>query len=171
MALQRFPAPEWLPRAVKPVPLLLCLGIGTAAGADGVNTGYFGNVAIKGYDAVAYFTEGRPTKGAPEFSYDWLGATWQFSNAGNRDAFAAEPIRYAPQYGGFCALGTANEEASANIDPDAWRIVGGKLYLFGGREGLEEDFDAHVGDVVAKADVKWPEIRRKEFQARQGSGD
>ena len=63
MALRRFPTPEWLPRAVKPVPLLLCLGIGTAAGADGVNTGYFGNVAIKGYDPVAYFTEGRPTKG------------------------------------------------------------------------------------------------------------
>ena len=108
MALRRFPTPKWLPRAVKPVPLLLCLGIGTAAGADGVNTGYFGNVAIKGYDPVAYFTEGRPTKGLPEFSYDWLGATWQFSNAGNRDAFASEPIRYAPQYGGFCALGTAN---------------------------------------------------------------
>jgi hypothetical protein len=171
MVLRCFLTPGWLPRAVKPLPLLLCLGIGTAAGADGVNTGYFGNVAIKGYDPVAYFTEGRPTKGAPEFSYDWLGATWQFSNAGNRDAFVAEPIRYAPQYGGFCALGTANEEASANIDPEAWRIVGGKLYLFGGREGLEEDFDAHVGDVVAKADVNWPDIRQKEFQARQRSGN
>ena len=81
------------------------------------------------------------------------------------------PFAYAPQYGGFCALGTANEEASANIDPEAWRIVGGKLYLFGGQEGLEEDFDARAGDVIAKADVKWPDIQQKEFQARQGSGN
>ena len=171
MPLRRLPAPEWLPRAVQPVPLLLFLSIGAAVAADGVNTGYFGNVAIKGYDPVAYFTEGRPTKGAPKFSYDWLGATWHFTNAGNRDAFAAEPVRFAPQYGGFCALGTANEEASANIDPEAWRIVSGKLYLFGGREGLEEDFDARAGDVIAKADVKWPDIQQKEFQARQGSGN
>ena len=63
MPLRRLPAPEWLPRAVQPVPLLLCLGIGAAVAADGVNTGYFGNVAIKGYDPVAYFTEGRPTQG------------------------------------------------------------------------------------------------------------
>ena len=146
MASRRLPTPGWLLRAVKPVPLLLCLGIGAAAAADGVNTGYFGNVAIRGYDPVAYFTEGRPTKGSPEISHDWLGATWHFSNARHRDAFASEPIRYAPQYGGFCALGTANEEASANIDPEAWRIVGGKLYLFSGKEGLEEDFDARAGE-------------------------
>jgi YHS domain-containing protein len=145
------------------------MGVGAAGAADGVNTGYFGNVAIKGYDPVSYFTDGRPTKGSPAFSYAWLGATWYFSSSRNRDAFASEPIRFAPQYGGFCALGTANEEASANIDPEAWRIVDGKLYLFAGKEGLEEDFDARADDVIAKADVNWPEIQQKEFRARENA--
>jgi YHS domain-containing protein len=158
--------PGWL-RATKLALWLLCMNIGVAAAADGVNTGYFGNVAIGGYDPVAYFTEGRAVKGSPDLSQTWLGATWHFANAKHRDAFAAEPIRYAPQYGGFCALGTANEEASANIDPEAWRIVGGKLYLFSGKEGLEEDFDARAANVIAKADVKWPEVQQKEFRARQ----
>ena len=108
MALRRFTTPAWLPRAVKPLPLLLCLGIGTAAGADGVNTGYFGNVAILGYDPVAYFTDGRATMGSPKISKKWLGATWYFASVEHRDAFASEPVRYAPQYGGFCTLGTAN---------------------------------------------------------------
>jgi YHS domain-containing protein len=155
-------------RASKLALMLLYMSIGAAA-ADGVNTGYFGNVAIKGYDPVSYFTDGHPAKGSPKFSYTWLGATWFFVNSGHRDAFESEPIRYAPQYGGFCAAGAANEEASANIDPDAWRIVGGKLYLFSGKEVLEEGFDARAGDVIAKADVKWPAIQQKEFRARQNS--
>ena len=146
--------------------MLLCMSIGGVAAADGVNTGYFGNVAIGGYDPVSYFTDGRATKGSSDISQTWLGATWYFSNAKHRDAFASDPIRYAPQYGGFCALGTAGEQASANIDPEAWRIVGGKLYLFSGKEGLEEDFDARAADVIAKADAKWPEVQQKEFHAR-----
>jgi YHS domain-containing protein len=145
---------------------LLYLGAGAALAEEGVNTGYFGNVAILGYDPVAYFTEGKAVKGSPEISRGWLGATWQFASAEHRDAFVSEPIRYAPQYGGFCALGVAIEEASANIDPEAWRIVDGKLYLFSGKEGLEEDFDAASADVIAKARTKWPEIEAKEFKAR-----
>ena|SRR5215208_5490588 len=167
MASDRRPTLARLLRATKLAPSLLCMSIGIAAAADGVNTGYFGNIAIKGYDPVAYFAEGRPTKGSPEISQNWLGATWYFSNAKHRDAFASEPIRYAPQYGGFCAGGAAGGEASANIDPEAWRIVGGKLYLFSGKEGLEEDFDARAADVIATANVKWPEIQQKEFRARQ----
>jgi len=143
------------------------MGCGDIAAAEGVNTGYFGNIAIKGYDPVSYFKDGHAAKGSPDHSYTWLGATWHFANSMHRDAFASEPIRYAPQYGGFCALGTANEEASANIDPEAWRIVGGRLYLFSGKEGLEEDFDSRASDVIAKADVTWPKIQDKEFRARQ----
>ena len=154
-------------RPMKLAPLLLSLSIGAAVAADGVNTGYFGNVAIGGYDPVSYFTEGQPTKGSPDISQTWLGATWYFSKAKHRDAFASDPIRYAPQYGGFCALGTANEQASANIDPEAWRIVDGKLFLFSGKEGLEEDFDARAAAVIGMADVKWPEVQQKEFRTRQ----
>ncbi|MCT2579686.1 MULTISPECIES: YHS domain-containing (seleno)protein [unclassified Mesorhizobium] len=146
---------------------LLVVGTGTSY-ADGVNTGYFGNIAILGYDPVAYFTDGRPTKGSPEIAKKWLGATWYFASAKHRDAFASEPVRYAPQYGGFCTLGTAFEQASANIDPEAWRIVDGKLYLFSGKEGLEEDFDAAPAPIIAKADDQWPGIEAKEFEARAG---
>ena len=123
-------------------------------------------MAILGYDPVAYFTEGRATKGSPEITKKWLGATWYFVSVEHRDAFASEPVRYAPQYGGFCTGGMAAKEASANIDPEAWRIVDGKLFLFSGKEGLEEDFDADPAAVIAKADAEWPAVEAKEFEAR-----
>lgn len=148
---------------------LFCLNISAVHANDGVNTGYFGSVAILGYDPVAYFSDGKATKGLPEVSQKWLGATWLFSSTKHRDAFASEPTRYAPQYGGFCALGMAIDEASANIDPEAWRIVDGKLYLFSGKEGLEQDFDAAPAGPIAKADAEWPKINTKEFDARRKS--
>jgi YHS domain-containing protein len=86
---------------------LLFIGTGASYAVDGVNTGYFGNVAILGYDPVAYFTDGRAIKGSPEIAKKWLGATWYFASAKHRDAFASQPVRYAPQYGGFCTLGAA----------------------------------------------------------------
>jgi hypothetical protein len=141
--------------------ILTILGASATWAGSPVNTGYFGDVAIMGYDTVAYFTEGRATKGSPDISYQWLGATWEFANAEHRDAFAATPIRYAPQYGGLCALGVANSERSVNVDPEAWRIVDGKLYLFFGKAGLEQDWDSNPAAVVAKADAKWPAIEAK----------
>jgi hypothetical protein len=66
-----------------------------------VNTGFLGSVAIKGYDTVAYHTEGRALKGKSKYSYKWNDAVWHFSSAKYRDLFAANPDRYAPQYGGF----------------------------------------------------------------------
>ncbi|RWB28779.1 MAG: hypothetical protein EOQ42_28120 [Mesorhizobium sp.] len=144
----------------------LLLGTGASYAVDGVNTGYFGNVAILGYDPVAYFTDGRATMGSPKISKKWLGATWYFASVEHRDAFASEPVRYAPQYGGFCTLGAAFDQAAANIDPEAWRIVDGKLFLFSGKEGLEEDFDADPAAILAKADAEWPAVETKEFEAR-----
>ena len=125
-----------------------------------INTGYFGGVAIEGYDPVAYFTESRPVKGSDAFAYDWLGATWYFANAEHRELFTTQPVRYAPQYGGHCALGTAFGETTANIDPEAWSIVDGKLYLQysqGAREGWEQDRAKRI----AAADQKWPEIKAR----------
>jgi YHS domain-containing protein len=128
-----------------------------ATAGSSINTGYFGGVAIEGYDTVAYFTDGKATKGSEDFAYDWLGVTWLFANAEHRDLFAEKPVQYAPQYGGHCALGTAFGESTANIDPEAWAIVDGKLYLQyskGGREAWEQD---HANRIAA-ADQKWPEI-------------
>jgi YHS domain-containing protein len=131
-----------------------------AAAGTAINTGYFGGVAIEGYDPVAYFVENRPVKGSEEFAYEWLGATWHFANAEHRELFAVQPVKYAPQYGGHCALGTAFGESTVNIDPEAWSIVDGKLYLQyskGGREEWEQD----RANRIAEADRKWPEIQAR----------
>jgi YHS domain-containing protein len=72
----------------------------TGMAFEEVNTTFFG-VAIKGYDSVAYHTEGRAVKGRRKFSHKWNDAKWYFSSAGNKDLFAADPERYAPQYGGY----------------------------------------------------------------------
>ena len=85
-------------------------------------------VAIHGYDTVAYFTEGKPTKGKEEFEKSWEDARWQFSSATNRELFKANPERYAPQFGGYCSGGLAVGEY-ANGDPKLFTIVDGKLYL------------------------------------------
>lgn len=86
------------------------------------------NVAIHGYDTVAYFTDGKPTKGNSEFEHVWEDARWTFSSATNLELFKANPQRYAPQFGGYCAGGLAVGEY-ANGDPELYTIVDGKLYF------------------------------------------
>jgi hypothetical protein len=86
-------------------------------------------VAIKGYDPVAYFTEGKPVKGDPTISHDWDEARYLFANARNRAMFAAAPEKYAPQFAGLCATGLSLGQ-KVEADPQAWKIVDGKLYLF-----------------------------------------
>jgi YHS domain-containing protein len=86
------------------------------------------NVAIHGYDTVAYFTDGKPTKGKGEFEHVWEDARWKFASATNLELFKANPERYAPQFGGYCAGGlTVGEYADG--DPKIWSIVDGKLYF------------------------------------------
>ena len=112
------------------------------AAEDLVNTGYFGDIAIKGYDPVAYFTENQAVEGSETYSYHWLGATWYFASARNRDLFKGDPSKYAPQYGGYCADGVSFVTVTTNIDPKAWRIIDGKLYLSydpGAAEGMEKN--------------------------------
>ncbi|MDA7746464.1 YHS domain-containing protein [Psychromonas sp.] len=86
------------------------------------------DLAIQGYDTVAYFTKGAPTKGSDEYTAAYNGAIYQFASAENRDLFKASPSKYAPQYGGFCAMGVALNQ-KFDTDPTAWHISGDKLYL------------------------------------------
>lgn len=116
-------------------------------------------VAVRGTDVVAYFTVGDAVPGKPEFRHDWNGAAWHFASAQNRDAFAADPQRYAPQYGGFCAWAVANNY-TAPIDPEAWRIVDGKLYLNYSR-AIRLRWDMMRQSNIAKADANWPELSRR----------
>ncbi len=127
--------------------------------AGEVNTGYFGNVAIKGYDPVAYFTEQRAVQGTENISHTWLGAEWKFSNEKHKKLFTENPVQYAPQYGGHCSDGIAYGVTTTNIDPEAWRIIDGKLYLNydqGAAIEIEE-----IDGQVAKAEKNWPEIRAR----------
>ena len=144
----------------------LALVPATAQAGSPVNTGYFGEVAIKGYDPVAYFVGGRPIEGSEEFSYEWLGATWRFSTAEHRDLFVEAPTSYTPQYGGFCATAVAFEEEISNIDPEAWDIVDGKLYLQYSRS-VQEEWHTDLAGFLALSEQNWPEIKA-DVEARTG---
>ena len=127
------------------------VSLAAAANAGEINTGYFGDVAIKGYDPVAYFTDGKAVRGSEAISYDWLGATWQFSSDEHRRLFSASPVSYAPQYGGLCAEGVAaHGEATVSINPESWQIIDGKLYLSAGAHFQDRALD------VAAAERNWP---------------
>lgn len=129
-----------------------------ALAGNEVNTGYFGGVAIKGYDPVSYFTEAQAVKGSPDFTHEFLGETWQFSSAEHRKLFAGNPIAYAPQYGGYCAgemvYADVSTGTTTNIDPEAWRIIDGKLYLFYDK-GYAAVFEEKAAELVKKADENW----------------
>jgi YHS domain-containing protein len=124
----------------------------TSAYAEGeVNSGYFGNVAVKGYDVVAYFSEGRAVRGNARFAQDWLGHEWYFASAENRETFVTNPVTYMPQYGGYCAVGVSVGERSHDIDPEAFKIIDGKLYLNYSKSVAELLTPA----VIAAADADW----------------
>jgi hypothetical protein len=115
--------------------------------------------AIRGYDPVAYFTESRPVKGSALYTHRWNGAEWRFASAANRDRFAASPDKYAPQYGGYCAYGVASGYA-VKIEPDAWSIVDGKLYLNYDRS-VQRQWSKDVPGYIRKADQNWPAVLAK----------
>jgi YHS domain-containing protein len=125
--------------------------------ADGtVNTGYFGGVAIDGYDPVAYFLDNRAVRGSEKYSYNWLGTPWYFASDEHRELFKKNPVKYAPQYGGYCAAEVAGSgSVTVNIDPEAFAIIDDKLYLTYDKVHTQE-FAAHNSDVAPKADANWP---------------
>ena len=93
-------------------------------------------LALKGFDPVAYFTDGRPVKGSPGFQHDWDDARYRFSSAQHRAAFVADPERYAPQFGALCATGLSIGK-QITADPTIWKIVDGKLYVFSSAKARE----------------------------------
>ena len=93
-----------------------------------IYTGLFDKVAVSGYDPVAYFRTNMPVKGSSEFKAEHQGAEFHFADAADLAAFKADPARYAPQYGGYCAW-AVSQGGTASADPKVWRIVDGKLYL------------------------------------------
>lgn len=114
-------------------------------------------VAISGYDAVAYFRQEKPVEGSKAYSVTYKGALFFFASADNRDAFQADPEKYAPQYGGYCAYGTASGY-KAPIDPAAFTIAGGKLYLNYDTK-VQQSWRQDMPDYIRKADDNWPVVK------------
>ena len=134
--------------------LALLLSPVVSMAADEINI--VDDKAVHGYDVVAYFTEGEPVEGNSSYTAEHEGATYQFSSAENREKFEADPVAYAPQYGGYCAFGTAMGR-KFDGDPTAWRIVDDKLYL-----NLNKDIQTRwltdVPGFIRGAENNWPII-------------
>ncbi|MEM9213618.1 MAG: YHS domain-containing (seleno)protein [Cyanobacteria bacterium P01_F01_bin.150] len=113
-------------------------------------------VAIDGADPVAYFTESKALIGDAAFAHEWQGATWHFASAENRDLFAENPEQYAPQYLGYCAW-AVSQGYTAPIDPEAWKIVDGKLYLNYDKR-VQDRWSKDIPGNIAKADANWPGV-------------
>lgn len=138
--------------------LALVFGFPGISSSGEINTAGSKDVAIMGYDPVAYFTENHAVKGNGEISYNWLGAQWHFSSERHKDMFSGNPVKYAPQYGGHCADGVAYGVVVTYIDPEAWRIIDGKLYLNYDQEAaknLEE-----TEGTLEKSVENWPDLRK-----------
>ena len=117
-------------------------------------------IAIKGYDTVAYFTENKAIQGDEQFTSKWEDATWRFASASNRDLFDANPERYAPQFGGYCALGISAGEY-ADIDPTAFTIVDDKLYFNYNKEFRDNVWKKGTKAYLVTADYNWKNNRDK----------
>lgn len=116
-------------------------------------------LALRGYDPVSYFKAGKPVQGSAKFSATHEGATYHFASAENRDAFKASPAKYAPAFGGFCAMGAVMEK-KLDGDPNLWRIVDNTLYLNVGAPAQKRWLEDTSGN-IKKANEIWPKIKEK----------
>jgi YHS domain-containing protein len=116
-----------------------------------------GGLALSGYDPVAYFTEGRAVAGSAALTASHDGGTYRFATAAHRTAFLAEPARYLPQFGGFCAYGVSRNY-KVKIDPEAWHIEGGRLYL-NYDKAVQAKWREDIPGYIARAERNWPALR------------
>ncbi len=137
---------------------LLGLWAMTAVAQEGPVFRDIDDVAILGYDPVAYFTVSEATKGTRDQLHEWLEAKWLFANGDHRELFMSDPEKYAPQFGGNCTMGLANGFRDS-VDPTVWTIIEGRLYLFQNREKLDE-FNENPALRLAEAEASWRRLRR-----------
>lgn len=136
----------------------LALSLSLASFAADIDMNANGNdLAIQGYDPVAYFTNEKPTKGNSDFTATYKNAIYHFSSEQNRDLFRASPAKYAPQFGGFCAFGVTKGR-KFDTDPTAWRVVDGKLYLNLNKD-VQKVWLEDVPGYITNANQTWPTIK------------
>lgn len=112
-------------------------------------------MALKGYDVVAYFKQSRALQGTAEFRQDWDGVRYYFSSAQNRAAFSADPDRFTPQFGGYCAMGMSKGKKT-HADPTVFKIIDGKLYVFSSPKGADAVTDP---EALAQARQAWHALK------------
>ena len=125
--------------------------------ADPVYTGLFSKKAVGGYDTVTYFSGDAPVKGLEQFKTKWRGANWYFSTQENLDAFKAEPAKYAPQYGGYCAWAVAAKKDLVKGDPQVYSLHNNKLYL-NYDPSIHKKWDAQKEQFILQADTTFPTL-------------
>jgi YHS domain-containing protein len=148
--------------AIRPFPRLFLAATLLAIASFAIAGDYFEKegLALRGYDPVSYFTTGKPEKGSPAHSHVHGGSKFLFASAENQRRFAENPDRYAPQYGGYCAYGTA-QGYKVSTSPDAFTVVDGKLYLNYNRE-VSKLWSQDIPGNIAKAEEKWPAVSKME---------
>lgn len=157
--LKRFSAVVWLSLLLTGVAhaaeLINTFGPGGSFFSDPKRTG----VAIRGYDTVAYFKDSKPVPGKDEFVTEWMGAKWKFASQEHLDLFKADPTKYAPQYGGYCAYGIAKDNV-VKIEPDQWTIADGKLYLNFDAD-IQKKWKSDQASYIKQADGKFSTLIKK----------
>ena len=127
-----------------------------AMAKDPIYTSFFSDLAISGYDSVAYFTDGKPVEGSEDYELEYKGAQWRFKNEANLNAFKASPEKYAPQYGGYCAWAVAKND-TAKGDPLQWTVHDGKLYLNYNAD-IQAKWTNDKVNLIQTADKNWPGV-------------
>lgn len=113
-------------------------------------------LGLEGYDVVAYFTDHRPIKGSEAYTWQWEGVTWRFASAEHRDLFAVDPLRYVPQYGGYCAYAVSHG-TTAHGDPNQWAVVEDRLFV-NNNPLARKLWESHRSRNIRTGDVNWPLI-------------
>jgi hypothetical protein len=147
-----------LSRAIVMAAVAACMQFSSAAANEAIVVDQRTGLAIAGYDPVAFYTNHKPMLGRGDFELGYGGAIWRFCNSGNREAFAARPDIYSPQFGGYDPLGVANGAPVAG-NPNVWLITGERLLLFYSRERRDR-FAQDAGRWFAAATDKWPMVSR-----------
>ena len=114
-------------------------------------------IILKGYDAVAYFKQGKPVKGNPEIQSTYQGAIYLFASPADKADFDKDPAKYAPRYGAFCSYGVANGVLADTDTAEAFAVYKGKLYLCG-NEGVMKEFKKDIQGNIEKADANWRQL-------------
>lgn len=142
--------------------LLLCMAFIAAAHAQPAKRQHEFNLSKShvGYDPVAYFAENKAVKGKPDFVVVHDGVTYNFSSSQNKTAFLSSPAKYEPQYGGWCAYAMGATGEKVEIDPETFKVLNGKLYLFYHSlfNNTLPKWNKDEKNLNAKADANWHKL-------------